>query len=155
MINVTKTFAPIEEYNKQVQRAWDNQWLTNRWWFWNLNINKYLTVSILLLLIMEPFLCKSLKLLGKEVKLLLRLSCVATTAAIVCCTCFVDIHPDYLTIDETKIEAAITNKTTTILATHVLEIRVMLRLLKQLQNTTKSDLCAAHSFGVTYRNKCI
>jgi dTDP-4-amino-4,6-dideoxygalactose transaminase len=40
------------------------------------------------------------------VKLLLRLSYVATTAAIVwgIAPLFVDIHPDYLTIDETKIE---------------------------------------------------
>ena len=31
MINVTKTFfPPLEEYNKQVQSAWDNEWLTNR-----------------------------------------------------------------------------------------------------------------------------
>ncbi len=49
-------------------------------------------------------------------------SYVATTAAIVwenCTPVFVDIHPEYLTIDETKIEAAITEKTTAILATHV------------------------------------
>ena len=31
MINVTKTFfPPIEEYQNQLQRIWDNQWLTNR-----------------------------------------------------------------------------------------------------------------------------
>ena len=31
MINVTKTFfPPIAEYQKQVQRIWKNQWLTNR-----------------------------------------------------------------------------------------------------------------------------
>ena len=31
MINVTKTFfPPIEEYQFQVQRIWNNQWLTNR-----------------------------------------------------------------------------------------------------------------------------
>ena len=30
-----------------------------------------------------------------------------------------DIHPEYLTIDETKIEAAITPRTKAILATHV------------------------------------
>ena len=31
MINVTKTFLPsIEEYNQYLQRAWNNQWLTNR-----------------------------------------------------------------------------------------------------------------------------
>ena len=30
MINVTKTFfPPIEDYQAQVQRIWDNQWLTN------------------------------------------------------------------------------------------------------------------------------
>ena len=31
MINVTKTFfPPIKEYNAQVQKIWENQWLTNR-----------------------------------------------------------------------------------------------------------------------------
>ena len=31
MINVTKTFfPPLEEYHAQLQRVWDNQWLTNR-----------------------------------------------------------------------------------------------------------------------------
>ena len=30
MINVTKTFfPPIEEFNKQIERIWKNQWLTN------------------------------------------------------------------------------------------------------------------------------
>ena len=49
-------------------------------------------------------------------------SYVATTSSIVwegCTPVFVDIHPEYLTIDETKIEAAITPKTSAILATHV------------------------------------
>ena len=31
MINVTKTFfPPLEEYQKQLQRIWSNEWLTNR-----------------------------------------------------------------------------------------------------------------------------
>ena len=31
MINVTKTFfPPLEEYQEQLQRIWNNQWLTNR-----------------------------------------------------------------------------------------------------------------------------
>ncbi len=30
-LTVTKTFfPPIEEYQAQVQRIWDNRWLTNR-----------------------------------------------------------------------------------------------------------------------------
>jgi dTDP-4-amino-4,6-dideoxygalactose transaminase len=56
-------------------------------------------------------------------------------------SCFVDIHPDYLTIDETKIEAAITNKTTAILATHVFGNPCNVEAIKQLQKTQpKSDL---------------
>merc|ERR1712173_254281 len=49
-------------------------------------------------------------------------SYVATLSSIVwegCTPVFVDIHPEYLTIDETKIEASITPKTSAILATHV------------------------------------
>ena len=31
MITITKTFfPPIEEYHKQIQRIWNNQWFTNR-----------------------------------------------------------------------------------------------------------------------------
>ena len=31
MINVTKTFfPPLEEYQVQLERIWNNQWLTNR-----------------------------------------------------------------------------------------------------------------------------
>lgn len=31
MINVTKTFLPpLEDYNRIIQRVWDNEWLTNR-----------------------------------------------------------------------------------------------------------------------------
>ena len=49
-------------------------------------------------------------------------SYVASTSSIVwegLTPVFVDIHPEYLTIDESKIEAAITNNTSAILATHV------------------------------------
>ena len=50
-------------------------------------------------------------------------SYVATTSSIFwenCSPKFVDINPEYLTIDETKIENALKN-TTAILATHVLK----------------------------------
>ena len=31
MFNVTQTFfPPFEDYTKQLQRVWDNKWLTNR-----------------------------------------------------------------------------------------------------------------------------
>jgi dTDP-4-amino-4,6-dideoxygalactose transaminase len=65
----------------------------------------------------------ALKLLGNGGEVITTpFSYVATTAAIVwenCTPVFVDIHPEYLTIDETKIEAAITEKNNLHLATHV------------------------------------
>jgi dTDP-4-amino-4,6-dideoxygalactose transaminase len=69
----------------------------------------------------------------------------------------VDIHSDYLTIDQTKIEAAITSKTTGILATHVFgnpcaveEIEVIAK-----KYNLKVIYDAAHCFGVTYKGKSI
>ena len=121
MITVTKTFLPpIEEYTKQLQRAWENRWLTNRG---PLLIEleeklkeKLNTPHILVVNNGTIPLQIALKLLGKEGEIITTpFSYVATTSAIVwenCTPVFVDIHPEYFTIDETKIEAAITSKTT-------------------------------------------
>jgi dTDP-4-amino-4,6-dideoxygalactose transaminase len=85
---------------------------------------------------------------------------VATTAAIVwenCTPVFVDIHPEYFTIDETKIEAAITDKTTCILATHVYgnpcNVEAIEEIAKKYQLKVIYD--AAHCFGVKYKGKSI
>ncbi len=166
MINVTKTFLPpIEEYNKQVQRAWDNQWLTNRGELvleLEEKLRKYLSVSNIIVTNNGTVpLQIALKLLGKQGEIITTpFSYVATTAAIVwenCTPVFVDIHPDYLTIDETKIEAAITDKTTAILATHVFgnpcNVEAIEAIAKKYQLKVIYD--AAHSFGVTYKNKSI
>ena len=87
-------------------------------------------------------------------------SYVATTAAIVwenCTPVFVDIHPEYLTIDETKIEAAITEKTTAILATHVFgnpcNVEEIDRIAKK--HGLKVIYDAAHCFGVKYKGESI
>jgi dTDP-4-amino-4,6-dideoxygalactose transaminase len=130
MIPVTKSFLPpIEEYTAQVQRAYDNQWLTNRGELvmeLEGKLTDYLGLEESKILCMNNGtipLQIALKLLGKGGEVITTpFSYVATTAAIVwegCIPVFVDIHPEYLTIDETKIEAAITEKTTCILATHV------------------------------------
>ena len=166
MINVTKTFLPpITEYNKQVQRAWDKQWLTNRGELvleLEEKLRNYLTVSNIIVTNNGTIpLQIALKLLGKQGEIITTpFSYVATTAAIVwehCTPVFVDIHPEYLTIDETKIEAAITNKTTAILATHVFGNPCHVEAIEAIANkhNLKVIYDAAHSFGVTYRNKCI
>ena len=87
-------------------------------------------------------------------------SYVATTASIVwehCTPIFVDIHPEYLTIDETKIEAAITDKTTCILATHVYGNPCNVEAIEAIakKHNLKVIYDAAHCFGVQYKGQSI
>lgn len=166
MINVTKTFfPPLEEYQLQLQRVWNNQWLTNRGELvleLEEKLKEYLSVSNIIIMNNGTLPIQiALKILanGGEV-ITTPFSYVATTAAIVwenCTAVFVDIHPEYLTIDETKIEAAITDKTTCILATHVFgnpcNIEEIDRIAKK--HNLKVIYDAAHAFGVDYNGKSI
>ena len=168
MIPVTKSFLPpIEEYMAQVRRAYDNQWITNRG-----ELVQELEEKIIdhLQLSNTKVLCTNngttplqiaLKILGNEGEVITTpFSYVATTSSIVwenCSPVFVDIHPDYLTIDETKIEKAITSKTTCILATHVYgnpcNIEEIERIAKKHRLYVIYD--SAHCFGVQYKGKSI
>ena len=168
MIPVTKSFfPPIEDYQEQIQRIWENQWLTNRGTL-ALELEEKITTHLALekskMILMNNGtipLQIALKLLGNGGEVITTpFSYVATTAAIVwenCTPVFVDIHPDYLTIDETKIEAAITDKTTCILATHVFGNPCSIEEIERI--ATKYNLKviydAAHCFGVTYKGKSI
>ena len=166
LITVTKTFfPPLEEYTSFLEQVWNNQWLTNRGkLLLNLEekLKKYLNTSNILIMNNGTIPIQiALKLLGNGGEIITTpFSYVATTAAIVwenCTPVFVDIHPDYLTIDETKIEAAITDKTTCILATHVFgnpcNIEAIEAIAKKYHLKVIYD--AAHSFGVTYKGKSI
>jgi dTDP-4-amino-4,6-dideoxygalactose transaminase len=168
MINVTKTFfPPIEEYQNQLKRIWDNQWLTNRGSLvveLEDRIRNYLELQDSNLIIMNNGtipLQIALKLLGNCGEIITTpFSYVATASAIVwehCNPVFVDIHPDYLTINEVKIEEAITDKTTCILATHVFgnpcNIEIIESIAKKYNLFVIYD--AAHCFGVKYKNKSI
>jgi dTDP-4-amino-4,6-dideoxygalactose transaminase len=166
MINVTKTFLPpIEEYNKLLQRAWDKQWLTNRGELvleLEDKLRNYLSVSNIIVTNNGTIpLQIALKLLGKQGEIITTpFSYVATTAAIVwenCIPVFVDIHPEYLTIDETKIEAAITDRTIAILATHVFGNPCHIEAIKLIAQKYKLKVIydAAHAFGVTYKGQSI
>ena len=168
MIPVTKSFLPpIEEYMAQVQRAYNNGWLTNRG---ELVVELEQKLTDYLELKESKILCMNngtiplqiaLKLLGNGGEIITTpFSYVATTAAIVwenCKPVFVDIHPEYLTIDETLIEAAITEKTTCILATHVFgnpcNVEEIERIAKK--HNLKVIYDAAHCFGVKYKGKSI
>jgi dTDP-4-amino-4,6-dideoxygalactose transaminase len=167
-INVTKTFLPpLEEYVMQVKRAFDNLWLTNRGELvreLELKLSNYLGLEESKIICMNNGTIPiqiALKLLAKGGEVITTpFSYVATTAAIVwenCTPVFVDIHPEYLTIDETLIESAITDKTTCILATHVFGNPCNVEAIEVIAK--KYDLKviydAAHCFGVTYKGKSI
>ncbi len=166
MIPVTKSFLPpIEEYTAQVQRAYNNSWLTNRGELvleLESKLKEYLGVSNILITNNGTIpLQIALKLLGNGGEIITTpFSYVATTAAIVwenCMPVFVDIHPEYLTIDETKIEAAITTKTTCILATHVFgnpcNVEEIERIAKK--HNLKVIYDGAHAFGVKFKGRSI
>jgi dTDP-4-amino-4,6-dideoxygalactose transaminase len=168
VINVTRTFfPPIEDYQYQLQRIWDNQWLTNRGAL-VLELEEKLSYHLALqeskMILMNNGtmpLQIALKLLGNGGEVITTpFSYVATTAAILwenCKPIFVDIHSDYLTIDETKIEAAITDKTTCILATHVFGNPCNIEGIEAIAKKYKLKVIydAAHCFGVNYKGKSI
>lgn len=166
MINVTKTFfPPLEEYNEQLQRVWKNEWLTNRGELLQeleTKVIDYLGTSNVIIMNNGTIpLQIALNILGQKGEIITTpFSYVATSAAIVwesCAPVFVDIHPEYLTIDETKIESAITTKTTAILATHVFGNPCNIEIIEAIANkhNLKVIYDAAHCFGVTYHGKSI
>lgn len=166
MINVTKAFfPPIEEYTSQLQRVWQNQWLTNRGELvleLEQKLKDYLHVNHILITNNGTIpLQIALKLLGNHGEIITTpFSYVATSSAIVwenCKPVFVDIDPQHLTIDETRIEAAITDKTTAILATHVFGNPCNVEAIDLLakKHRLKVIYDAAHAFGVTYKNESV
>ena len=166
MINVTKTFLPpLDEYMHHVKRAFDNNWLSNRGELileLEEKIKEYLGVDNILIMNNGTIpLQIALKLLGGGGEIITTpFSYVATSAAIVwenCTPVFVDIDPEYLTIDETKIEAAITSKTTCILATHVFGNPCNIEVIDVIakKHNLKVIYDAAHCFGVKYKGKSI
>jgi dTDP-4-amino-4,6-dideoxygalactose transaminase len=166
MINVTETFLPqIDEYHKILQKAWDKKWLSNRGEL-VLELEAKIQDSMRLknCLIMNNGtipLQIALKLLGKGGEIITTpFSYVATTSSIVWESCkpvFVDIDSKYWTIDPLKIEAAITPKTTCILATHVFgnicEITAIEEIAQKHNLYVIYD--AAHCFGVLYKGQSV
>jgi dTDP-4-amino-4,6-dideoxygalactose transaminase len=166
MINVTKTFFPsIEDYQKQLQRVWENEWLTNNGELYkelSSKLKDYLGVNQIIPMTNGTLPIQiALNAFANQGEVITTsFSYVATTASIVwekCTPVFVDIHPEHLTIDETKIEAAITDKTTAILATHVYgnpcaveEIEIIAK-----KHDLKVIYDAAHCFGVRYKEQSI
>ena len=166
MIPVTKPFKPpIEEYQKLVEGIWDRHWFTNNGPLvqqLEQKLKDYLHVPNLLYVsngtIALQIAIKALS-LTKEI-ITTPFSYVATTSSIVwegCTPVFVDINPQTLNIDPTKIEDAITNDTQAILATHCFgnpcDIDAIDKIAKKYNLKVIYD--AAHCFGTKYKGKSV
>ena len=166
MINVTQSFLPpIDEYSKNLQKSWDKKWITNRGELVleleeklkhfleieNITITTNGTLPLQIAI-------KALELKGEIITT--PFSYIASSSVICwenCTPIYADIHPEYLTIDETKIEEKITKKTVAILATHVFgnpcNVEEIDKIAKKYNLKVIYD--AAHCFGVKYNGNSI
>lgn len=166
MIPVTKPFLPPKkEFEDKIATIWETQWLTNSGPLNNELENRlenYLDVKNLLFVgngtIALQMAIKSLQLSGEVITT--PFSFVATTSSIVwenCTPIYVDIDPHSLNIDPSKIEAAITDKTSAILATHVYgnpcDVMKIEEIAKKYNLKVIYD--GAHAFGVKLHGKSI
>lgn len=165
-INVTKPFLPdIEEYVSKLNGIWARNWLTNDGPVLNeleLKIKNYLGLDHFIITsngtIALQIAIKALELSGEIITT--PFSYVATTSSIVwegCEPVMVDIECDTLNIDPKKIEAAITDKTSAILATHVFGNSCNIDEIEKIakRNNLKVIYDAAHCFGTKYKGKSI
>ena len=148
-----------------MRRIWENQWITNRGELvleLETKLKQYLGVENIICMNngTVPIQIALKNLANKGEVITTPFSYVATTSSIFwenCSPKFVDINPEYLTIDETKIENAISKNTTAILATHVFgnpcDVKSIGRIAKKYNLKVIYD--AAHCFGVEYLGESI
>ena len=166
MIPVTKPFLPPQdEYNKFIQGIWTRQWLTNMGPLASeleMKLKEHLNLNHLLFVtngtVALQMAIKALDLKGEIITT--PFSFVATTSSIVwegCTPVFVDINPESLNIDSNKIEEAITENTSAILATHVYGNPCDVKKIDEIarKHNLKVIYDGAHAFGVQVNGKSI
>jgi dTDP-4-amino-4,6-dideoxygalactose transaminase len=166
MIPVTKPFLPpVEEYESYIRDIWQRQWLTNNGPLVNefeLRVKMYLDVPHMLYVangtIALQLAIRALELTGEVITT--PFSFIATTSSAMwenCKPVFVDIHPATLNIDPEKIEAAITPRTSAILATHVFGNPCDIAAIDDIAkaHNLKVIYDASHCFGTKYNGRSV
>ena len=166
MIPVTKSFLPpLEDYVEYLKKIWESNQLTNNGPLvqeLEQKLKDYLGVKHLFFVsngtIAEQIAIKALDLHGEVITT--PFSYVATTSSIVwegCQPVFVDIDPKTLCIDPDLIEAAITSRTSAIVATHVYGIPCAVEKIQAIaqKHGLKVIYDAAHTFGVKYKGRSL
>jgi len=166
-VNVTESFLPPrDEFDKYVDRIWESRHLTNQGELlaeFEQKISEYLGVEYFQFLangtLALQLSLRALDFTDGEI-ITTPFSYVATTSAILwerCEPVFVDINPNSLNIDPSKIEAAITPRTKAILGVHVFgnpcDVEAIERIAKKHRLKVIYD--GAHSFGVRFGGKSL
>ncbi|OGL47792.1 MAG: aminotransferase [Candidatus Schekmanbacteria bacterium RBG_16_38_10] len=165
-IYVTRPFLPsLGEFCKGLEEIWENQWLTNNGpilqRFTQALSNFFETDNICLF--NNGTLALQIALQGMGISgevITTPYTFVATTHALFwnkIRPIFVDIEPEYYTLDPEKVEAAITPWTTAILAVHVYGHPCKLDALADIARRHNLRLIydAAHAFGIKVGDKPI
>ena len=166
MIPVTKSYLPpIDQYKEYLETIWKNGWLTN-----NGELVRQLRAQLVdylgvpnVELVANGTLALQLAIKALDLKgeiITTPFSYVATTTAVLWENCepvFVDIDSHSFCLDADLIEAAITDRTTAILATHVYGLPCDVKKIEALARKygLKVIYDAAHAFGVKLNNKSI
>lgn len=155
------TLPPMDEYIEEIQSIWDGHWLTNmgpKHKQLQTELQKYLQVDNVELLVNGhmalELLLQAMDLEGEVITT--PFTFASTTHAIIrnnLTPVFCDINPDDYTMDVSKIEELITDKTCAILPVHVYgnicNVEEIERIAKKHNLRVIYD--AAHSFGETYK----
>lgn len=165
MINVTRSSMPsYEEYCEEIKSIWDTVYLTNMGPIHNRlkeQLREYMKVENIELFVNGHMaLYVAIRALGLRGEIITTpFTFASTTNAIVqagCTPVYCDIKDDY-TIDETQIEALITEKTVAILGVHVYGNICNVEVIQKIADKygLKVIYDAAHAFGVEYQGRGI
>ena len=157
------SMPPIEEYVEEIKDIWESRWLTNmgvKHQAFQVGLQKYLGVENIDLftnghMALELSL-QALNLSGEVITT--PFTFASTTHAIVrngLEPVFCDIDPDDYTMDVTKLERLITDRTSAIIPVHVYGNVCNVEEIERIAHKygLKVIYDAAHSFGVQYKGK--
>lgn len=165
-INVTRSSMPeFSEYCEEIKDLWDNRWLTNmgsKHREFQRKLESYLQVKNIDLVTNGHMALEiSMQALGLSGEVITTpFTFASTTHAIVrsgLSPVFCDINPQDFTIDVSKIEALITDKTTAIVPVHVYGNVCNVEAIEEIAQKygLKVIYDAAHTFGVKYKDRGI
>jgi len=163
-ITVTQTsMPPYEDYIEKIKPLWDTKWLTNMGTYHKeleLKLKEYLEVPYLSLMVNGhmalEMAIQSFDFPKESEVITTPFTFISTTHAIVrneLKPVFCDIKEDDYTIDETKIEALITDKTVAIVPVHVYGNICNVEEIQRIadKHGLKVIYDAAHAFGEKYK----